>query len=262
MVLAWYDVGVVGRLPDKNKQIMNTYQERIEARRDLYAKRAENARRESDARYKVVSDISDVIPFGQPILVGHHSERSHRAAISKIDRNMRKSIEAGEKAKYYEEKAENYGTHGISSDDPEAITRLEEKLAKQQEEHAILKKYRKQDPELVPAYMLSNSNGRMRATKKRIEQLKRAQERTDQEIVGKGWICKASTEENRIMFTFDEKPNEAMRKVLKSKAFKWSTTRTAWVRQWTPNGMYGAKRVIEELALLAREERLKKEGWK
>ncbi|WP_132290495.1 DUF3560 domain-containing protein [Kribbella sp. VKM Ac-2568] len=34
--------------------------------------------------------ISDHIPLGQPILVGHHSERRHRRDIERMDRLMQR----------------------------------------------------------------------------------------------------------------------------------------------------------------------------
>ena len=36
----------------------------------------------------------DLRQVTQPILVGHHSEKRHRAALDKVDTNMRKGIEA------------------------------------------------------------------------------------------------------------------------------------------------------------------------
>lgn len=58
----------------------------------------------------------DAIPFGQPILVGHHSEKSHRAHLARLENMMHKSVEEDQKAKYYEEKAERLAdkAHGES----------------------------------------------------------------------------------------------------------------------------------------------------
>jgi hypothetical protein len=39
-----------------------------------------------------------VIPFGQPILVGHHSEKRHRRDLARIDSGMSKGFEEGRKA--------------------------------------------------------------------------------------------------------------------------------------------------------------------
>ena len=73
------------------------YQERKEARIDRMEERAAHAQAESTAASHAAHEIMRLIPPGQPILVGHHSERHHRRDLDKIDRNMRKSIEAGEK---------------------------------------------------------------------------------------------------------------------------------------------------------------------
>jgi len=225
----------------------------MQDRRERYAELANKAQKESDARYESARATGDMIPLGQPILVGHHSEKRHRNAIDKINKNMRKSIELSEKANYYEQKAEGYGTHGISSDDPEALTKLKEKLAKQQETHAILKVNRKKDKELVPAYMLTNSNGRMRATKKRIEQLEKTADRQTK-IIATGfingeqsWECQKNAEENRIMFIFTGKPEDEVRTILKGRSFKWSPTRGAWVRLWTKDAEYATRQVIDSI---------------
>lgn len=50
------------------------YYERQEARRERYELRAERARQESDAAARQAEKIASIIPMGQPILVGHHSE--------------------------------------------------------------------------------------------------------------------------------------------------------------------------------------------
>ncbi len=81
------------------------YQERKEARIDRFEQRAASAQAESAAASHAAHEIMRLIPPGQPILVGHHSERRHRRDLDKIDRNMRKSIEADEKAAYYSSRA-------------------------------------------------------------------------------------------------------------------------------------------------------------
>jgi len=45
-----------------------------------------------------------MIPMGQPILVGHHSEGRHRRDLKRIDSGMRKAIEESEKADYFSHK--------------------------------------------------------------------------------------------------------------------------------------------------------------
>lgn len=64
-----------------------------------HERRAENAETEADARYAAVRSTMNVIPMGQPILVGHHSEGRHRRDLARMDTNMRRSIEADQRAK-------------------------------------------------------------------------------------------------------------------------------------------------------------------
>jgi hypothetical protein len=42
---------------------------------------AENAEKRSNSAYEAANRISSFIPMGQPILVGHHSEKRHRRDI-------------------------------------------------------------------------------------------------------------------------------------------------------------------------------------
>lgn len=96
-------------------------------------------------------------------------------------------------------------------------------------------------------YQLTNNNANIRRIEARIKSLENAKKRTNQEIVGNGYICKQDVEENRILFIFDGKPEEEIRKYLKSNGFKWSPNRTAWVRMLNNQAVYAAKRIIEFL---------------
>jgi hypothetical protein len=60
--------------------------------------KAQRLATEADVRFGRAKAIGDMIPFGQPILVGHHSEARHRRDLAKIDTNMRKGIEAHSEA--------------------------------------------------------------------------------------------------------------------------------------------------------------------
>lgn len=67
--------------------------DRSEARTERLTARAEREHAASDARDAAASRISDGIPFGQPILVGHHSERRHRRDLAKIHGHMEAAID-------------------------------------------------------------------------------------------------------------------------------------------------------------------------
>jgi hypothetical protein len=106
------------------------YQEHKDQKIDVMLDRAAKARKEADAQYKKAETIGSAIPFGQPILVGHHSEKRHRADVQKIETAQRKFVEANDKASYYAGKADAAaGNNSISGDDPEAVNRYKEKLA-------------------------------------------------------------------------------------------------------------------------------------
>jgi len=64
-----------------------------------------NSEKKSDEYYNKSHNATDGIPFGQPILIGHHSERKHRNAIEKACNNMDKCVEFSDKAKEQESRA-------------------------------------------------------------------------------------------------------------------------------------------------------------
>lgn len=80
--------------------------ERAEDRAERYEGYASNAAARSDAAYQAAHRIADGIPMGQPILVGHHSERRHRRDIERMHSGMRRSIAEEAKAEHYAERAE------------------------------------------------------------------------------------------------------------------------------------------------------------
>jgi hypothetical protein len=80
-------------------------QSRAADRADRMEDRAAAAQKEADGRFKASDAIVGQIPMGQPILVGHHSEKRHRNALKRSDNHMRAGIEATEKRKHYEDRA-------------------------------------------------------------------------------------------------------------------------------------------------------------
>ncbi|MDD5551421.1 MAG: DUF3560 domain-containing protein, partial [Candidatus Omnitrophica bacterium] len=87
------------------------------------------AKHESEASslHDKAHKLADAIPFGQPILVGHHSERHHRSDINKIDNLHRKGVEENEVAQKYADRAERYGKKA-TGESPGLIYRRIQKL--------------------------------------------------------------------------------------------------------------------------------------
>jgi hypothetical protein len=87
-----------------------TYEDRLQARAaraDARVNRrrdwAGKAHRRSDAAFRGAMAAVDGIPPGQPILVGHHSERRHRAALNRHDGRMRHAIDEDRLAQHHEQ---------------------------------------------------------------------------------------------------------------------------------------------------------------
>lgn len=267
---------------------LNAYELKQQARRERYEDQAASASQASDATYQKARDMASVIPFGQPILVGHHSERRDRNYRGKIHTTFGKSFALQDKANHYARKAETVGTGGISSDDPDAVTKLTEKLAGLERSQVRMKAANKiirssqttegkilalvalgfSEPSAAqvlekdfagrvgfPAYALGNNNAAIRSTKQRIEQLMANQQRATVERKGNGYTYREDTEENRVMFVFDTKPGTDTRKhislVMQAHGFKWSRTRTAWVRKLSNAAVWGAERVAQKLDSLS-----------
>lgn len=79
--------------------------ERAEARAERCSELADNAASRSDARYKAGHTMLDAIPTGQPILVGHHSERRDRAYRDRAVDNLEASFREADKAGYWTDRA-------------------------------------------------------------------------------------------------------------------------------------------------------------
>lgn len=73
---------------------------------DRYRQYAASARQRSNKAYRASRTAVENIPFGQPILIGHHSESRHRRALERQDKQIVKSIEESERAAYWEGRAE------------------------------------------------------------------------------------------------------------------------------------------------------------
>ena len=64
-----------------------------EERADAHAARAAKERGSYEERHDAANAAVALIPLGQPILVGHHSEGRHRRDLARHDRNMNKALE-------------------------------------------------------------------------------------------------------------------------------------------------------------------------
>lgn len=119
-----------------------TRRERLEQKLERRHDWAATRRAETDRRLTTARKMADGIPFGQPILVGHHSERRDRNYRERIRGNYEKAFEAGAMADHHVSKASGLQSQldtAIYSDDPDAIERLTEKIAGLKAEREAMK---------------------------------------------------------------------------------------------------------------------------
>jgi len=249
------------------------YQSRREARIDRLSRRAAKKRAEGEARVERAHAMASVIPLGQPILVGHHSEGRDRRYRARIEDNYSKGFEAIKEADELDRRAiAADSSTAISSDDPDAISRLEEKhkalSAERDKWKAINRAVRSKHPKGallalgitgpladallkpdamgyvgVPPYKLTNRSAELRRITDRIASIKRNQESDGRsETVGDVRIEQA---DNRVRLFFPEKPSAEVRDALKRSGFRYAPSEGAWQRFAGGSAWYEAKRIAE-----------------
>ena len=253
---------------------MNDYEERKQARIDRLHEKAEKASIESHKLWKQSGDMLSRIPEGQPYITDSSSYKSDRRMREGIGKKMEQSFAAMEKAEYFERKAQAAENNtAISSDDPEALAKLKEKLESLQISQTRMKQinayYKKNgtcrgfhglsdeladklvedmrhhpwDKRPFAAYALANNNQNINTVKKRIAQLTEAKELGYQGWEFDGGKVVANADMNRLQIFFDGIPDEEVRKELKGRGFKWARSVGAWQRQLTDNAIYAASRI-------------------
>lgn len=229
-----------------------TRRERLENKLQKRLQWAESRREQSTAAYEASRRATEHIPMGQPILVGHHSEGMHRAALKRSDNAMRRSCESSAMAKHHESKAAGIEAQlesSIFSDDPDAIEQLEAKLARmegQREEYKKLNAHWRKHKSMkgfpglsdeaaarldadipqryswerqpIPAYRLQNLGAEIRRVKLRIEEVKKRQARSAMAEASGGIVIEG---DEWVRITFADKPAREILNALKASGFRW-----------------------------------------
>lgn len=94
-------IELAGEIGDEDTSLVERAEERAERFEGYSEKRASDAERAREG----VAQIADGIPLGQPILVGHHSERRARKDAERIQSGMRKAVKMWETSKYWQSRA-------------------------------------------------------------------------------------------------------------------------------------------------------------
>lgn len=258
---------------------MNTYEQKQEARRQRLEARADRLDAVASAEFRKADLREEVtgIPFGQPILVGHHSEARHRRVIDRAHAAMGRGVAASKAADEARARAAGVGHGGISSDDPEALTKLRAKKAQLEARADNEVRWNKQirkggaaamdapdsikeavratlahSPYLAKqgVFFVSNRRAEIRRLAKRIEQMEREAARPaapPMESVDGVRIIE-NVEENRIQMFFPDKPTPQERDMLKRRGFRWAPSVGAWQRHLNNAGRYAASEVLRQIS--------------
>jgi hypothetical protein len=230
-----------------------TRRERLESRLEKRREWAESRERKADNAFHTAHAIGEHIPFGQPILVGHHSEKHARRDQERIFNAMSKGVECSHMAEHHKEKAagiQHQLNTSIFSDDPDAIEALTAKVealdAERERCKYINKEIRKgegwaerikpaltdkEKAELMslakcwgragfPSYHLTSLSANARTARERIQIIQKRQQR-QQKAEESGGILITSTPSGYSSITFSEKPEREILNALKSAGFYW-----------------------------------------
>ncbi len=218
------------------------YEERKQRRIERYKTVSQKARKEADARSNSNANRILMMTPGQPIILGHHSERKARRLHEQANNDIRKSIELSDKSKYYERKATHVkNSNAIYNDDPNAIEKLKEKLEKLENQRNSIKARPHE------TWELTNIGANIRETKLRIKRLEEQEQLVFPDIEFKGGKAIHNKEINRIQLIFDEKPDEEIRNQLKHNGFHWSRNEGAWQREFNKRTIYVTNSLIKDV---------------
>lgn len=258
-------VDAAAELAERQKQRVGPmYHEKIDRLLETYCRKlAENM----NASYSIEARCPSILISGG----GNFPVRKKEKQNAARDRNL-------EQWNYIQgllDKIRGVGTGGISSDDPQAVEKLEARLAALEKHQELMKAanvaIRMKDPtegdaklaELgytpediaklrepdfcgrigYPAYLLQNNNANIRRIRGRIEELKKRTENTPEGWEFDGGRVVVNTTENRLQIIFDGKPDADIRTELKGEGFRWAPSQGTWQRQLTDNAMRAARRL-------------------
>lgn len=236
-----------------------TRRERLENKLAKREEWAEKAKQRSQTEWEKSRDIVKHIPLGQPILVGHHSERHHRRDLERSEAAGLRAIEEHKRAEHHRLKAaglSDYLENSIFDDDPDATERIQQKIADLEKAHSLMLAVNKvcRNKKLddtskmaslielgltesaakeaihpseswqsvgFDSYVLSNNSANIRRYKERLVSLQRQQERKAAAENSKNGVLIQKTAYGYTV-TFAEKPEYRIIAALKSAGFYWS----------------------------------------
>jgi Domain of unknown function (DUF3560) len=200
------------------------------------------------------------IPPGQPILIGNYSVSQEREGFKRIDAYLRRADRSKQKAEYFARPiraaAEN---QPIYSDDPKALEKLTDKLARLKKRHNLMRNanhlVRRENqeglaelgfseaqiqklltPDLAgrlgfPDYVIAKNSANIRRIKQRLRTLQKSRtEEVGETVTGNGVRIVDNVKANCLQLFFPTCPSREIRAELKSNGFRRAKTVGVWRR--------------------------------
>jgi phospholipid N-methyltransferase len=125
-------IELAGEIDDEDTSLVDRAEQRAERFEQYSESRADDA----ESARAGVARIADGIPMGQPILIGHHSEKHARRDAEKIENGMRRAVKMWETSQYWQQRAAGAIRHAKYKELPAVRARrikgLEADLRKQE----------------------------------------------------------------------------------------------------------------------------------
>ena len=236
-----------------------TTREKLERKAERLNEWAESRREASNAAFASARETASNIPLGQPILVGHHSERRMRGLYDGLARKMGAGCESAKIADLHASKAvgiQQQLDRCIFSDDPDAVEAIQARIAELDAKQEVMKTANKicrnkkttEEEKIAslrglypgisensihemlhptysyekpgfPAYALANNSGNIARLKKRIIEVEHRNALAEKAEASGGVAITGDAE--YVTVTFAEKPEHGIIRDLKDAGFRW-----------------------------------------
>lgn len=259
---------------EQKETVGTEYHEKIDRLLDVYARKlAENM----NNKFSIGARVPSILIAGR----GNFPVRKKEEQNVALQKNCMEWMEI----QGLLDKIRSTGKGGISSDDPNAVKKLRDKLEGleklQKTRKAVNTYYRKHktlegctllpqemltelkesmdecgynNPKPYPTFTLSNNNAEIRRLKARIEELEHKKDKDYPGWEFEGGKVAANIEANRLQIFFEERPDDSTRTELRKNGFRWAPSAKAWQRQLN-NNAYFAARFVKAIQPLPKERK-------
>lgn len=215
----------------------------MRASREHRAERLQESAEKARERAAVAQGASDKIAerfyMGQPIIIGHHSEKGARRDHERCDNLMRKTIKESNRANELDRRAEAAANNtAIYADAADPVADLDARIAELERRRVEIK------ARDHASWELSNLGANIRRLKERRASLAAMKSRERVERMVGGVRVVEDPDLARIQLIYPGKPDEATRDRLKRNGFRWAPSEGAWQRQLNNAGRRAAQEVL------------------